>query len=236
MTIRTRFAAVLASAALALTGFTAVGPAQAAQVGTATNTAAAAQLKLGMNSLTQNPTTAKARLPLLKVAADAPMTGYDRALFPHWRDASTWGWPVAPDNDCNARNAALYRDGKSVKMSSTCTNLTGTWTDPYSANIFNSASDIDIDHIVPLAEAWRSGASKWDTKKRTQFANDPLVLVSSWDRLNQSKGDKDPAAWVPPNTVSHCLYATRWVHVKGKYNLTLGSDEKSKLSAMLKTC
>jgi hypothetical protein len=206
------------------------------QIGTVSGPTAAAQLKKGMNPVTQTPTTAKVRLLLLKVAPAGTMTGYSRDLFPHWRDASAWGWPVEPNNACDARNAALYRDGVGVKMSSTCTNLTGTWTDPYSARVFDSASDIDIDHIVPLANAWRSGAASWTTTKRTQYANDPLVLVSSWDYLNQQKGDKGPEAWKPVNTSAHCLYATRWVHAKGKYNLTITAAEKSALSAMLATC
>lgn len=230
-----RLAALFASLALVCSLVLGTGTAQAAQVGTVSNAAAAAKLSRSITPVTTKA-DAQAKLAGLRVAADASMTGYSRTLFPHWRDASAWGWPVAPNNSCNARNAALYYDGDSVGMSSTCTNLTGTWVDPYSARVFNSASDIDIDHIVPLAEAWRSGAKPWTKEKKTQFANDPLVLVSAWDSLNSAKGDKDPAAWVPPNTAAHCNYAKRWVMVKAKYGLTLGQAEKTKLGSMLGTC
>lgn len=208
-------------------------PAQASQVGTVPGTTAAAQLKLG---LTGTSTEAKSDLAKLTVKQADSMDGYDRSLFPHWRDASTWGWPVAPNDDCNARNAALYRDGEDVQMSSTCTKLTGTWIDPYGDGKYDAASDIDIDHIVPLGDAWATGADSWDTQTRTRYANDPLVMVSSKDTLNQSKGDRDPSEWKPPNTDAYCLYATRWVLVKDKYNLWVTSSEKSALDTMLATC
>ncbi|BDZ58037.1 uncharacterized protein DUF1524 [Barrientosiimonas humi] len=223
--------AVVAVAALAWSA----QPASAAQIGTVSGSTAAAQLKKGMTS-SMTPSAARSALGGLTVKAAGSMTGYSRDLFPHWRDASTWGWPVAPNDACNARNAALYRDGQNVTMSSTCTNLAGTWIDPYSANKFNAASDIDIDHIVPLANAWRSGAAGWSTTRKTQYANDPLVLVSSWDSLNQAKGDKGPEAWKPPLTASHCLYATRWTFTKQKYGLSVTSAEKSALTNMLGPC
>lgn len=208
-------------------------PAQASEIGTVSGTVAAAQLKLG---LTGTPAEAKADLTELTVKPQDSMSGYDRDLFPHWRDASTWGWPVEPNNSCNARNAALYRDGENVTMSSTCTNLQGTWIDPYGDGKYDSASDIDIDHVVPLGDAWATGADSWDTTERTTYANDPLVLVSSDDSLNQSKGDRDPSEWKPPNTDAYCLYATRWVLIKDKYDLWVTSTEKTALNSMLATC
>lgn len=204
-------------------------------IGAVPVTTAAAQLSKGLPS-NVTKAWASATLAKLTVRADGTMTGYSRDLFPHWRDASTWGWPVEPNNSCDARNAALYRDGQNVTMSSTCTYLKGTWVDPYGARKYNATSDIDIDHIVPLAASWRAGAASWDTTKRTQFANDPLVLVSSYDRLNSAKGDKGPEAWVPPNTAAHCLYAKRWVAAKSKYALSVNSAEKAKLTSMLATC
>ncbi|WP_188838025.1 HNH endonuclease family protein [Flexivirga endophytica] len=208
-------------------------PADASEVGHVSGTVAAAQLKLGMSGTSAD---AKADLPTLTVKAKGSMDGYSRDLFPHWRDASTWGWPVEPNNACNARNAALYRDGENVTMSSTCTSLQGTWVDPYGAGKYDEASDIDIDHVVPLGDAYATGAAAWDTTKRTQYANDPLVLVSSDDSLNQSKGDDDPSEWKPPNSASFCLYATRWVLIKDKYGLWVTSSEKSALNSMLATC
>lgn len=209
--------------------------ASADEIGTVSATTAANKLRLGMTS-TMTPNAARTALGGLTVKAAGTMTGYSRDLFPHWRDASSYGWPTEPNNACNARNAALYRDGANVQMSSTCTSLTGTWVDPYSAKKFDEASDIDIDHMVPLANAWRSGAASWTTDKRTKFANDPLVLVSVLDSLNQSKGDKGPEAWKPPLAQSHCLYAVRWTFVKKAYAMSVTSAEKSALTSMLGTC
>lgn len=241
--MRSRITNIAAAAALSvatLGGVATVSPAPAqasfavnSSIGTVSGTTAAAQLQKGMNPITQSPTVAKLKLATLKVTPAGSMTGYSRTMFPHWRDASTYGWPVAPNNACNSRNAALYRDGQKVTMSATCTNLKGTWIDPYSAKKFALASDIDIDHTVPLANAWRSGANKWTTTKRTQFANDPLVLVSAWDALNQQKGDKGPEAWKPQNKAAWKLYATRWVMVKSKYGLSVTPTEKAALSSML---
>ena len=211
----------------------AAAPARASQIDTVSGPTAAAQLELGLSG---TPADAAAELPNLTVRAKSSMDGYDRDLFPHWRDASTWGWPVEPNNSCNARNAALYRDGEDVTMSSSCTSLEGTWVDPYGAGKYDEASDIDIDHVVPLGDAWATGAASWDTEERTTYANDPLVIVSSDDSLNQSKGDDDPSEWKPPNTDAYCLYATRWVLIKDKYDLWVTSSEKTALNSMLATC
>lgn len=198
---------------------------------------AANKLLLGFTTAETKLPAAKASLAKLKVASPGSTAGYSRALFPHWRDASTWGWPKAPNDHCNARNAALYRDGVKVTMSATCTNLKGKWLDPYTAAWFTAVGDMDIDHMVPLAEAWRSGANSWTTTRRTQFANDPLVEVSVEDNANQSKGDKDPGSpWMPPNRASWCLYAKRWIAVKAKYALTVDSAEKAGLTSMLGKC
>lgn len=214
-------------------GSVAATPAGADEVGTVSGTTAAAQLKLGMDGTSSE---AKTDLASLTVKAQDSMSGYDRDLFPHWRDASTWGWPVAPNDACTSRNAALYRDGDDVEMSSSCTSLTGTWVDPYGAGKYDKASDIDIDHMVPLGNAWATGADDWTTEQRTKYANDPLVLVSAKDTINQSKGDKDPSDCKPPNTDAYCLYATRWVLVKDKYNLWVTSAEKAALTSMFETC
>ncbi|YAL81797.1 HNH endonuclease family protein [Dermacoccaceae bacterium W4C1] len=209
--------------------------AEADEIGTVSQATAAAQLKLGLDA-SMTPSAAPAELADLKVADAGSMTGYDRDEFPHWNDASNNGWPVEPSNSCDSRNAALYRDGEDVTMSATCTNLKGTWVDPYSAKKFDATSDIDIDHVVPLANAWRSGADEWTKAERTAYANDPLVLVSSWDSANQSKSDQGPEEWKPESEGSWCLYATRWTFTKGKYGLSVTDEEKTALNSMLQTC
>lgn len=176
------------------------------------------------------------QLGSLRVANDGSMAGYSRDLFRHWLDASAWGWPVAPSNACDVRNAALYRDGVGVTINSNCTVQSGRWLDPYTAVWLNNKSDVDIDHMVPLAEAWRTGASNWSDNQRRQFANDRLVVVSADDGANQSKGDKGPDAWKPANQASWCLYGKRYTAVKAKYGMTTSTTEKAALQQMIGTC
>nr|CEG05549.1 unnamed protein product [Fusarium clavum] len=100
------------------------------------------------------------------------------------------------------------------------------------------ASDIDIDHMVPLKNAWISGAASWTTTKRTQFAND-VTRPQLWavtDSVNQSKSDKSPDAWKPPLTSFYCTYAKSWVQVKSYWKLTITSAEKTALGSMLDYC
>lgn len=147
------------------------------------------------------------------------MTGYSREKFPHWSNAQEYGWVLpstTPDPaSCAARDAALIRDGRGAEqMGRYCAVISGYWVDPYGGRTYTNPSDIDIDHFVPLANAWRSGASQWTTAKRESFANRPLGLLAVEDNLNASKGDKGPEAWKPPRTAYHCTYATKWINVK----------------------
>jgi hypothetical protein len=97
---------------------------------------------------------------------------------------------------------------------------------------------VDIDHVVPLAEAWRSGASGWTLSRRQSFANDLTrpQLIAVTDNVNQSKGDKSPDSWKPPLSSYYCTYARMWVRVKYVWSLTVTSAEKSSLTSMLATC
>lgn len=92
--------------------------------------------------------------------------------------------------------------------------------------------------MVPLAEAWRSGASSWTTAQRQAYANDLTrpQLIAVTDNVNQSKSDKDPAKWLPSRTAYQCTYARAWVHVKHYYDLTVDSAEKSALQSVLNGC
>ena len=92
--------------------------------------------------------------------------------------------------------------------------------------------------MVPLAEAWRSGAASWTTSRRQALANDlsDPQLIAVTDNVNQAKGDQDPSTWQPPRSAYRCTYAKMWVHVKYHWSLTLQSVEKSALQGMLATC
>jgi hypothetical protein len=173
--------------------------------------------------------TAKSELAALTVAADGPMTGYSRSLFPHWSTVS---------GACNTRETVLKRDGVNVVVDSSCAAISGSWYSPYDGATWTAASDVDIDHIVPLAAAWRTGASKWTTAKRQQFANDLSgpQLIAVTDNVNQAKGDQTPATWKPPLTSYWCTYAKMWTHTKSKWALTVNTSEKAALQDMLGRC
>ncbi|MFD1145786.1 HNH endonuclease family protein [Saccharothrix hoggarensis] len=174
-------------------------------------------------------TTALSELAALRVASEGSMTGYSRDKFPHW---------ITISGACNTRETVLKRDGSNVVTDSACAATSGRWYSPYDGATWSLASDVDIDHVVPLAEAWRSGASSWTTARRQSFANDlgNPQLIAVTDNVNQAKGDQDPALWKPPLTTYWCTYAKMWVRSKHNWGLTVNSAEKSALQSMLGRC
>lgn len=173
--------------------------------------------------------TAATRLNSLTVAAESHASTYDRDLFPHW---------ITITGACNTREQVLKRDGTGVVVNSSCAATSGSWYSPYDGATWTAAADVDIDHMVPLAEAWASGAWAWTTSQRQTYAND-LGGPELWavtDNVNQSKGDKDPAEWQPSLSSFRCTYARAWIQVKYYYALTVDSSEKSALTTMLGTC
>lgn len=183
----------------------------------------------------QVPADAGKALKKLEVSPPGSMAGYDREDFPHWSDAREFGWNVS-DSACDVREAALIRDGEDVTVAEGCDVESGRWLDPYTRRTYTDPLDIDIDHLVPLANAYRSGASEWDETGRERYANDPNNLLSVEDNANQEKGDKGPEAWKPPNRAIWCQYARRWIAVKSDYDLTINAQEKAALGQMLATC
>ncbi|MEU7947235.1 HNH endonuclease family protein [Micromonospora taraxaci] len=173
--------------------------------------------------------TAQSQLNALTVAAQGSTSGYSRDLFPHW---------ITVSGSCNTREQVLKRDGTSVVVDSSCAATSGRWYSPYDGATWTAASDVDIDHVVPLAEAWRSGANSWTTSRRQSFANDLSrpQLIAVTDNVNQSKGDQDPSTWQPPLSSYRCTYSKMWITVKYTWDLTLQSSEKSALQSMLNTC
>lgn len=175
------------------------------------------------------PEAARADLQALTVAASRAMKGYSRSRFPHWASQS---------GGCDTRDVVLKRDGTGVQATSTCKITSGSWYSPYDGKTFTSPQDVDIDHMVPLANAWRSGADDWTDGKRGEFANDlvrpQLIAVSATS--NRAKGDQDPSLWRPPNRGFWCEYAQRWIMVKRYWGLTVTAGEKTKLLEMLEGC
>jgi len=173
--------------------------------------------------------TAQSELNTLVVASEGSMTGYSRDLFSHW---------IIISGTCDTRETVLKRDGTNVVVGSNCYPTSGSWRSPYDGATWTSPSDVDIDHVVPLAEAWRSGASSWTTSKRQAFANDlsDPQLIAVTDNVNQSKGDQDPSTWKPPLSSYYCTYAKMWIASKYHWFLKLQSSEKTALQSMLNAC
>jgi hypothetical protein len=186
-------------------------------------------------ALPGSSTEATETLDGLEITTPGSMTGYSRKKFPHWSEADKFGWD-APDPSCDSRDAALIRDGKGVKVGKSCDVTSGEWHDPYAGNTYSDPSKMDIDHVVPLANAWRSGASSWSQDLRERYANDPEVLLSVEAGANRSKGDKGPEAWKPPDKGEWCDYAERWIGIKAGYDLSVNQQEKAALEEMLATC
>jgi len=174
----------------------------------------------------------------LVVKGRAPKTGYARDQFgTAWKDVDR--------NGCDTRNDILNRDltAKTFKVDSQeCVLLTGILIDPYSGETINflrgvaTSSDVQIDHVVALSNAWQTGAFKLTIEKRTALANDPLNLLAVKGRLNSQKGDGDAATWLPPKKSYRCSYVARQVAVKYKYGLWLTAPEKAAILKLLKPC
>src|SRR3954468_24706805 len=176
-----------------------------------------------------SPAPARSELAGLTVAAWTHTTTYDRDLFPTWDTIS---------GTCNTRETVLKRDGTGVVVNSACPAPSGSWYSPYDGATWTAGSDLDIDHVVPLKNAWESGAWAWTTSKRESYANDLTdpQLIAVTDNVNQSKGDKSPDSWKPPLSGYYCVHARMWVRVKYVWALTVTSAEKTALTSMLGTC
>lgn len=169
-------------------------------------------------------------LDSLSVATPNP-AGYERSAFTLWIDADHDG--------CDTRAEVLKAESLvPVTTNSSCTVQAGEWNSWYDGATWTNASDVDIDHLVPLAEAWASGAYAWTAEQREAYANDLAydhTLEAVTDNVNQSKGDRDPAAWLP--ALNQCRYAQYWVTVKDRWNLTVDAAERAALDRLLSgTC
>jgi Protein of unknown function (DUF1524) len=174
-------------------------------------------------------TEARQLLGQLTVAEPHSMDGYDRDRFPHWSDQG---------DSCNTREVVLKRDGDGVETGSDCYPTAGSWFSIMDEQTVSEPSDATVDHMVPLANAWRSGADEWDDTKRGDFANDleHAQLIIATQSANSSKGDQAPDEWKPPNTDYHCDYARQWIHVKSVWTLNITETEKGALDDMLNQC
>jgi hypothetical protein len=182
-------------------------------------------LILGANTV---PVSAAERITLSM--ADDHDFGYSRSLFRHWIDTDKDG--------CNTRFEVLIAEAiTKPRVGAKCFLSGGKWKSPYDGKVFTNPTGLDIDHMVPLAEAWRSGAWAWSAAQRMAFANDldaAETLVAVTASLNRAKGDKDVANWLPPK--SQCKYLAHWISVKSRFDLTVDPIETEFLRTKITEC
>jgi hypothetical protein len=192
----------------------------------------------GTNSTTTTgkPVVVGSALALLQTVRveNEYQVGYVRTLFEHWRDIDGDG--------CDSRDQVLKRDSVSLPQVDpvNCNVIAGDWVSPYDGARWSNPTDIDIDHVVALKEAWDSGAWAWSAAQRKAFANDTSdsrTLLAVTDSVNQSKSDRDPSNWLPPLQSYTCTYLGNWIAVKVRWNLSMDSSEFGRIKNLLQsTC
>ncbi|MFD7076867.1 HNH endonuclease family protein [Nocardioides sp. NPDC059952] len=181
------------------------------------------------------------------LAALATVARRPDGLAVYVRSSFGGGWADSDGNGCNQRDDVLLRDAVEVRTrpQGSCDHdvLAGTWVDPYTGGrlVFTDlkepgqAQAIQIDHVVPLSEAWRSGASGWSSDRRRAFADDLGNLLAVDGPTNMSKSDDDPAGWRPRKGFQ-CAYAARWIETKTRWSLAADDSERRALGEMLGFC
>ena len=170
------------------------------------------------------------------IAAAAPTRGipaYDREAFGD-------GW-ADEDGDCrDTREEILIRDLVDVALTRDgCDVATGTLHDLYTGRTIPfrrgraTSDDVQVDHVIPLAAAWRAGACSWTAEQREAFANDPNELRAVDGPTNNRKGDRGPSTWLPPNEGARCAYAASWRDVAAAYALDLGPADEVAVDEIL---
>jgi hypothetical protein len=157
-------------------------------------------------------------------------TGYSRSLFKHWIDAN--------GNGCDTREEVLIVESQSKAQVDAygCKVIEGDWLSPYDNVMHSNPSELDIDHMIPLKEAWDSGAWNWTSAQRQTFANDlsdPRALIAVTAGQNRSKSDRDPSNWIPPQKSYVCTYLSEWVAIKAHWNLSMDQSEFGRIKNLL---
>ena len=157
-------------------------------------------------------------------------SGYDRSLFKHWIDENK--------NGCNTRAEVLIAEAVvKPKKGKKCKLTGGKWLSAYDGKTVKKSSKLDVDHLIPLAEAWRSGAWAWTSQQRQDFANDlddKRSLIAVTLSTNRSKSDRDISEWVPVKKT--CAYVKNWIAIKVRYSLTYDAKEAAALVGYFESC
>ena len=171
---------------------------------------------------------------LVIAATPEDFLDYNRRLWRHWEDA---------DGDCqDARQEVLVEESVGIIIFTDvgqCWVASGQWVAPFTGTVVTDPSKLDIDHLVPLANAHRLGGHSWDTDRKRAYANDlsnPAHLVAVTASANRSKGARGPEAWRPQDEAHWCQYAKDWVSVKVEWELTVTPAEVKALRDMLESC
>ncbi|MEV4790144.1 HNH endonuclease family protein [Streptomyces tuirus] len=192
-----------------------------------------------LSTAVSSPAHAAEPVPLSEAVAQLPLgtesrDGYTRESFRHWNAGTN------PSDGCHTRAEVLIHEAvEAPTIGPNCRLEGGRWLSYYDGVSVTSASGLDIDHMVPLAEAWDSGASAWSAQRREQYANDQgqeASLVAVTARSNRSKSDQDPAQWLPPSADAHCRYAAEWVGTKMRWGLTVDEGELAALRELTGVC
>ncbi|MEV5659417.1 HNH endonuclease family protein [Streptomyces sp. NPDC052291] len=178
-----------------------------------------------------------ASLPLVDAIKKIPVTaekraGYERDSFRHWVDEDGDG--------CTTRQEVLLAEAVTApKQGARCALTGGSWRSYYDEVEVTDAKKLDIDHMVPLAEAWDSGAHDWTPERRQAYANDLTAersLVAVTAKTNRSKADKDPATWMPPADSAACTYLVDWTATKLRWGLSADEAEQKALLEQAESC
>ena len=158
-------------------------------------------------------------------------TGYDRDLFPHWDYVG---------DGCDVRDAVLIDEARrGPRMGDDCDIERGRWYSKFDGVTVHDPSALDIDHLVALSEAWASGARDWTESTRRAYANDlgyNASLMAVTASSNRSKGDQDPAEWLPPRHQYRCTYVATWIAVKYRWSLSIDERESAALRVLVEGC
>lgn len=180
------------------------------------------------------PLTAEPRFEQAAPTPSEPAIAYDRKAWPHWIDA---------DHDCqDTRTEVLIAENYGpigFEDDRTCEVAEGRWQCPYTGELIREVHLLDVDHLVPLANAHRSGAATWTKEQRRRYANDlehAEQLVAVGYAANRSKGDKGPEAWLPTSEDYRCTYVRDWVTVKQRWQLGMNVAEAKAVREALAAC
>ena len=170
----------------------------------------------------------------IKIEPELNTPKYVRSEYGGWRD---------DDRDCqNNRAEVLIQESLAVvdfRSDRGCTVDSGRWYDPYTDKTYVKASEVQIDHFVALKQAHVSGGHSWSKEKKVAYSNHlktPLHLIAVHGPTNQSKSDKDPAKWLPPNQAYHCDYVRTWIAIKLEWNLSMDQAEADNIRQVLSSC